>query len=185
MRITGRWRRNRTRSLPEQASAAAGICWKAGCDGLLELENAGFESHSLEQRLNIIEELTAFLLVITHGMARQEHTHIEADRFLQETGRHLARLSAENRQDAGEGAEPARYAERINARLGEYGNLPIGTPESPDHALLRATGRHVADAVATDPLWVIQQVVEYVAPDCAARTRAALSDLLVQRAQDE
>jgi hypothetical protein len=69
LRLRNRWKQSgRERTTEDLASVGAANAWRAACNGVLNLENEGFETTSRAQRLDIIEEFSAFLLLIADRM---------------------------------------------------------------------------------------------------------------------
>ena len=63
MRIKSRWnKRAKKQSLEDIAGALGFISWKIATNGVLELENKGYQTVSNAHRLQIVGEFLAFLL---------------------------------------------------------------------------------------------------------------------------
>ena len=73
MRIKTKWNlKERERSLSETASAVAFILWRIGQQGILNLENEGFQTDTQSQRLDVLSEYAAYLLQLVDRMVYEQ-----------------------------------------------------------------------------------------------------------------
>ena len=100
VRIKTKWNlKERERSLSETASAVAFILWRIGQQGILNLENEGFQTDTFAQRVDIMEEFLAFLVHIVDRMTADDLSMEERQIFITALARHLADRVQENRAD--------------------------------------------------------------------------------------
>ncbi len=69
VRVKSKWNaKDRVRTLDEIGGATAFILWRIAQQGLLNLENEGFQTDTREQRIDVITEFLAFLVHLTDRM---------------------------------------------------------------------------------------------------------------------
>ena len=77
MRIKSKWSlKDRERTLAETGGAMAFILWRIGQQGVLNLENEGFQTDTNSQRLDIMGEFMGFLV---HVVDRMMANRLEQD----------------------------------------------------------------------------------------------------------
>lgn len=181
LRMRGRWKQDgRERSLEELASAAASNAWRAGCNGVLNLENEGFETRSRAQRLDVIEEFAAFLVLVADRLVYDRYTPEERERFITEMALRLAGLVDENRTDA-QGAGPHReqFIDKLNERTATYAECSFSADDGPGFSMLCCLGDRVTDVLGpTNQKWAQDQVVAIDGPEAAQAFSRALRSLL-------
>ncbi len=83
MRIKSRWnKRAQEQSIEDIAGALGFISWKIATNGVLELENKGYQTDSNAHRLQIIREFLAFLLQVADRLAYEQLDEEERQRFI-------------------------------------------------------------------------------------------------------
>ncbi len=181
LRMRSRWKQGgRERSLEDVASAAASNAWRAACNGVLNLENEGFETSSRAQRLDIIEEFVAFLLLVADRLVYDRYSAEERERFVTAMALRLAGLVDENRTDAqGEGPHRERFIDKLNERTGVYAECSFTPEEGPGFSMLCCLGDHVTGVLGpTNRKWAQDQVVAIDGPEAAQDFTRALNTLL-------
>lgn len=181
LRMRSRWKQGgRERSLEELASAAASNAWRAACNGVLNLENEGFETSSRAQRLDIIEEFVAFLLLVADRLVYERYSSEERERFVTAMALRLAGLVDENRTDAqGAGPHRERFIDKLNERTGVYAECSFSPEEGPGFSMLCCLGDRVTEVLGpTNRKWAQDQVVAIDGPEAAQAFTRALKTLL-------
>jgi hypothetical protein len=125
LRLRNRWKQSgRERTTEDLASVGAANAWRAACNGVLNLENEGFETSSRAQRLDIIEEFSAFLLLIADRMVYGKFSDEERAEFITGMAKRLAELVDENRSDAqGPGDYRTPFIDKLNERTIHHRNV--------------------------------------------------------------
>ena len=101
VRIRSRWNaRGKARSLEENAGALAFIEWRIAQTTLLNLENEGFQTDTQAQRLDVLEELCAFLIHVTDRLVHGQMDDQERERFIVALALKTADTYHDNRVDA-------------------------------------------------------------------------------------
>ena len=181
LRLRSRWKQEgRERSLEDIASAGAANAWRAACNGVLNLENEGFETNSRAQRLDIIEEFAAFLLLVADRMVYDRFSEEERSQFITAMALRLADLVQENRLDAqGPGDYRNPFIDKLNERTGRYAECSYSEPEGPGFSMLCVLGDHVTDVLGpTQRKWAQDQVVAIDGPEAAQTFRRAMRGLI-------
>ena len=179
MRVKSKWsNKGRERSLDEIGSAAAFILWRIAQQGLLNLENEGFETVSRSQRMDVIAEFLAFLLHLTDRKKAEALDANERQEFINSLAQHLANTMQENRSDA-EGAGDYRgpLIDLFNERGANYAECPMPDGE-PGYAMKRYLGECVTAVMGEkDNKWITDQVMDIEAPETLKPLNKALREL--------
>jgi hypothetical protein len=184
VRIKTKWnQKDRERSLSETASAIAFILWRIGQQGILNLENEGFQTDSQAQRVDIMEEYLAFLLHVVDRMTADNLTMEDRQAFITALARHLADRVQENRTDIqGQGEYRQPLIELLNRRAADYAEFSFADGE-PGYAFRRYFGENVRAVMGErDNQWITDQVMDIEVPEAMKPLRRAVRDLLAQPA---
>jgi hypothetical protein len=181
LRLRNRWKQSgRERTTEDLASVGAANAWRAACNGVLNLENEGFETTSRAQRLDIIEEFSAFLLLIADRMVYGKFSDEERAEFITGMAKRLAELVDENRSDAqGQGDYRTPFIEKLNERTGMYAECSYSDEEGPGFSMLCCLGDRVTDVLGpTNRKWAQDQVVAIDGPEAAQSFKRAMKGFL-------
>jgi hypothetical protein len=179
VRIKTKWnQKDRERSLSETASAIAFILWRIGQQGILNLENEGFQTDSQAQRVDIMEEYLAFLLHIVDRMTSDSLSMEDRQAFITALARHLADRVQENRTDIqGQGKYRQPFIELLNRRAADYAEFSFADGE-PGYAFRRYFGENVRAVMGErDNQWITDQVMDIEVPEAMKPLRKAVRDL--------
>ena len=182
VRIKTRWNlKDRERSLSETASAVAFILWRIGQQGILNLENEGFQTDTHAQRVDIMEEFLAFLVHIVDRMTADDLSAGERQIFITALARHLADRVQENRSDIqGSGEYRQPLIELLNRRAADYAGFSFVDGE-PGYAFRRYFGEQVRAVMGEkDNQWITDQVMDIEVPEAMKPLRKAVRDLFSQ-----
>ncbi len=177
MRIKSRWnKRAKKQSIEDIAGALAYISWRIAGNGVLELENKGYETKSNYHRLEIIGEFLAFLLQVGDRLAYERMEDEERQRFITALAMHMADTFAENKRDLlGEGEYRKAFIDLINQQAEDYAELSFSNGEA-GFDFLRYFGERVA-SVMTDKHFSSQQVMDVEGPDAIKTFKKGMEDL--------
>lgn len=179
MRVKSKWNlKDRERTLAEIGGAAAFILWRIAQQGVLNLENEGFQTDTNAQRLDVIAEFVAFLV---HLADRDTAGRLDADgrrEFISSLARHIADTMQENRTDAqGSGEYRRPLIELVNARAADYAGFAMAGPE-PGYAMRRYFGENVRAVMGErDNKWITDYVIDVEVPEALKPFNRALHDL--------
>ena len=184
MRIKTKWsQKDRQRSLSETASAIAFILWRIGQQGILNLENEGFQTDTHKQRVDIMEEFLAFLVHIVDRMTADDLSAEERQVFITALARHLADRVQENRSDIqGKGEYRQSLIQLLNQRAADYAEFSF-VDDEPGYAFRRYFGEHIRAVMGErDNQWITDQVMDIEVPEAMKPLRKAVRDLFSQQA---
>lgn len=180
-RLKAGWNlKDRDRDVEAIASAVGVNIWKIAGDRLLSLENEGFETVSLAQRLDVIAEFAAFLWHATDRLVYDDLDEPQRRAFVTALGRHLSHLMQDNRIDAhGPGDYRDAFVGLLNARADEYAQCAFSEQEGPGFGLRRIVGEHVREQMgAKDNKWIPDYVMDVEVPKALGDLKRALAGLV-------
>ena len=83
VRIRSKWtNKKKERSLEETAGALAFIEWRIAQQALLNLENEGFQTDTQSDRLDVLQELSSFLIHVADRIIHKDFNDEERQRFV-------------------------------------------------------------------------------------------------------
>ena len=180
MRIRSRWNnKKKERSLEEVAGALAFIEWRIAGNALLDLENEGFQTDTQSQRLDVLQELCAFLIHVTDRLVHDTMDEEERQRFIVALALKTADTYHDNRLDSDTGGKDFRqpFIETLNARMADYAEF-VFEDRKPGYAFKRYLGEAVTSRMgARDRKWISEQVMEIEVPDMLKTLEKELKDL--------
>lgn len=180
MRVKSHWNvKGKQRSLEEVAGALAFIEWRIAGNSVLSLENEGFETTTNSQRLDVFQELTAFLIHVTDRLVHDSMKADERQKFIIGLALKMADFYHDNRVDAeGRGTDFRQpYIDVLNARLADYAEFSFEAGE-PGYAFRRYLGEAVTRVMGQkDSKWITDQVMEIEVPKMLKPLKKGLRDL--------
>lgn len=180
VRIRSRWKdKGRARSLEDNAGALAFIEWRIAGAALLNLENEGFQTDSQAQRLDVLLELSAFLVHVTDRLVHRHMSDADRQRFIVALALKIADTYHDNRVDAeGRGQDFRQpFIDTLNRRMAEYAEFRFENGE-PGYAFKRYLGECVTDTMGPkDRKWISDQVMEIEIPEMLNTLKKGLKDL--------
>jgi hypothetical protein len=185
VRVKSKWsNKGRARTLDEVGGAAAFILWRIAQQGLLNLENEGFQTDTRSQRMDVIAEFLAFLLHLADRKKAEVLGVQQRQEFITSLARHLADTMQENRTDAeGKGDYRRPLIDLFNERGANYAECPMPDGE-PGYAMKRYLGECVTAVMGEkDNKWITDQVMAVEVPEALPPLNKALDELFT-RAED-
>jgi len=180
VRIRSRWNdKKKERSLEEIAGALAFIEWRIAGQALLNLENEGFQTDTQLQRLEVLQELCAFLIHVTDRKVHADMPEEERQRFIIALALKLADTYHDNRVDAeGRGQDFRKpFIELLNNRMADYADFRFENG-APGYAFKRYLGDCVTNSMGPrDSKWISDQVMEIEVPAMLKTLEKGLKDL--------
>ena len=179
VRVKSKWsNKGRERSIFEVGGAAAFILWRIAQQGLLNLENEGFQTDTRSQRMDVISEFLAFLLHLADRNKSESLDANERQEFIASLAKHLANTMQENRADVeGQGDYRGPLIELINERGANYAECPM-PDEEPGYAMKRYFGECVTAVMGEkDNKWITDQVMDVEVPEALPPLNKALREL--------
>ena len=179
MRVKSKWsNKDRQRSLYETGGALAFIIWRIAQQGVLNLENEGFQTDTNAQRLDIMTEFIAYLVHLADRATAEQLDAGERQEFITSLAKHLADTLQENRTDAqGKGEYRQPFIELLNQRAADYAGFAV-TDGEPGFSFRRYVGENVRSVIGEKATkWVTDQVMDIEVPETLGPLRKALRDL--------
>ncbi len=180
-RLKTRWNlKDRDRSLEEIASAVGVNIWRIAGEGLLNLENEGFETISHSQRLDVIGEFVAFLVHMTDRLVYGKFAEGQRRKIISAVASHLTQVMQDNRVDAnGPGQYREPFIELLNSRMEDYSDCSFSEQEGPGFGLRRIFGDYVRQKMgAKDNKWIPDYVMDVEVPKAMASLNRVLQGML-------
>lgn len=189
-RLKGGWnQRGRSRSFEEIGSAISFNIWQIAGQGVLDLENEGFQTDTQSQRLDVLTEYAAYLLQMVDRMVFDQFDLEQRNKLISAAGLHMAGIMQDNRQDSnGEGDHRSRFLEILNQRIAEYSSCQFNRTEGPSFVFLRLVGDHVSTQMGEkDNKWISGYVIDIAGQKLFKSLRRVLPGLLdpAKRALEE
>lgn len=181
IRLKTKWSdKDRERSPKELAGALAFTVWRIGMEGVLNLENEGFQTESQTQRMDITAEYMAFLIHMCDRNAYDPLTDEERAVFISALALRLADFMQDNRQDEeGPGDYRSLFIELINDRMSDYADCSYSEKDGPGFSMRRTFGDHVTHKMGEkDRKWITEYVMEIETPEALATLKRATNSLL-------
>ncbi len=181
IRLKTKWsNKDRERSPEELASALAFTIWRIGMEGVLNLENEGFQTESQSQRMDITAEFMAFLTHITDRNAYAPLSDEERAKFISALALRLASFMQDNRQDVeGPGDYRGPFIELLNNRMSDYAECSYSEEDGPGFSMRRTFGDHVTQKMGDkDRKWITEWVMEMETPEALSTLKRATRSLL-------
>ena len=185
MRVKSKWNvKGREHSLTEVGGAAAFILWRIAQQGLLNLENEGFQTDTRAQRLDVMGEFLAFLVHLADRLKAGQLQLEERTEFITSLARHLADNMQENRTDAqGKGEYRKALINLLNERAADYAGFSM-VEDDPGYAMRRYFAEHVRAVMGEkDNQWITDQVMDVEVPEAMPPLKKALRELFAVEQQ--
>ena len=182
MRVKSKWsNKGRERTLDETGGAAAFILWRIAQQGLLNLENEGFQTDTRSQRMDVIAEFLAFLLHLADRKQSEALDANERQEFITSLAQHLANTMQENRVDAeGKGDYRRLLITLINERGANYAECPMPDGE-PGYAMKRYLGECITAVMGEkDNKWITDKVMDVEVVEALKPLNKALRELFAR-----
>jgi len=169
IRIKTKWsNKEREVSVEETVSILAFNCWKIGMQTLLEIENENFQIDTHGQRIEIMEEIVAFLI---HALDRMVHDTIDdEDRgvLIQLYAQKMADHVQDNARDVhGAGDYRTPFYEKLNQRFVGYADTKWDDErDEAGFSMGREFGNNIAAVLGQrDQKWVLDYIQQVLLPE--------------------
>ena len=171
IRVKNKWNdKNKVRTVEETGSVLSFNFWKIASANVMHMENAGFQTDTHFQRLDVIAEFTAFLVhVVDRVISAKSYSSEDRQALITALALNLAKTMHDNRRDVSEDKESdfrAEYINVMNERMGDYSNFIFEEGNQPGFQLRRCVGEHVRNVMGEkDNKWIPDQVIDIEIPD--------------------
>ena len=182
MRVKSRWsKKGKTHSVEDIAGALAFIIWRIATNGVLSMENAGFETETQSQRLDIIAEFLAFAIHVADRMTIERFDEEQRVRFMTELAQKCAKHMEDNKRDViGPGEYRQAFIELLNQRMADYAEFGYSEDEGPSFGMKRFFGDQVKPCFqGEDQKWASSQVMDIEVPEIMTHLKRATPNLFM------
>ncbi len=162
-RLKSGWnQRGRGRSLQEIGSAISFNIWQIAGQGVLDLENEGFQTDTQSQRLDVLTEFAAFLLQLVDRTLFDQFDLEQRNGIISGAGLHMAGIIQDNRQETdGEGEYKKQFLEILNNRIAEYSQCKFSRQDGPSFIFYRLLGDYVSAQMGEkDNKWITGYIID-------------------------
>ena len=181
VRVKKSWNRDTgPRSIAQMANAISATVWKLAAEVVLNLENENFETETQAQRIDIMEEIVAYLVHVCDRLVYTRASEGQRAEFISGLVRDLARMLEESRVDVqGEGEYQAAFLDKINRRSSDYAGYSFDAEEGASFAMRCRLGDRVqAPMGERDRRWIPDYIVGREAPEIETALRRSLTGLV-------
>ena len=185
MRVKSKWNlKDRERTLAETAAALGFILWRIAQQGVLNLENEGFQTDTNAQRLDVMAEFLAFLLHLVDRKTADRLDPGQRQEFITALALSLADNMQGNRTDAqGKGEYRQPLIRLLNERAADYAEFSMAG-DTPGYAFRRYFGENVRAVMGErDNKWITDQVMDVEVPEALPPLKKALRELFAVEQQ--
>jgi hypothetical protein len=171
IRVKNKWNDKGKERTPEETGSVLGFnFWKVASANVMHLENEGFQTDTHFQRLDVIAELTAFLVhVVDRVISARGYSSDDRQALITGLALNLAKTMHDNRRDVSDDTETdfrSEYISLLNERMAEYSNFSFDDNNQPGFQLRRCVGEHVRAVMGEkDNKWIPDQVMDIEIPD--------------------
>lgn len=169
IRIKTKWsKQEREVSVEDSVSVLAFNAWKIGMQVLLEIENENFQVDTQMQRIDIIEEVMAFMI---HTLDRMVYETIDdEDRavLISMFAKKIADHVQDNARDFGGPADyRTPFIEKVNQRMEDYADCKWNSDShTAGFSMARVFGSYTANALGSrDQKWALDYLQQVLMPD--------------------
>ena len=188
VRVKSKWNQPGTpRTLLQMANAISATIWKLAANVVLNLENENFQTDTQAQRIDVIEELTCYLVHACDRLVYGRASDAERAEFITSLARDLSRLLEDSRVDVeGQGEYRTAFVELLNRRCADYAGYEFSVEEGAGFALRCRLGDRVAAAMGErDRRWIPDFIVAREAPEIEAALKRSLFGLVSFEAAEQ
>jgi len=179
IRIKSRWNiKEKQHGWDEIGGAIAFTIWRLAGQGVLNLENEGFQTDTQHQRLEVMSEFMAFLVHVADRLAYQKNSDEDRHSLVAAIATRLASTYQDNMVDVvGPGDYRQVFIDKLNSRMDDYADF-VFEEGGPGYAMRRYFGQAVTETMGPkDKKWISDQVMEIEVPEAMKGLEKALSGL--------
>jgi len=190
VRLKTRWHRStrsernikgsrKERTLEDLAGVVAFNIWKLAKEGFLRMEKEDFRFREDTQAIDVIAELSIFMLHIVDRMIYGKVPEEQRGPLINGIAKEVAKSIESNQVDLlGPGDYMQPFIEKLNERLSQYSECGFDD-DGPAYDFKRVLALNISDIMAeTDNKWVIEQVIDIEAPEIIERIQPVVRDVL-------
>jgi len=169
IRIKTKWsKEEREVSVEDAVSVLAFNSWKIGMQTLLEIENENFQIETQQQRIEVMEEIMAFMIQaldrIVHETLNDEDRGVLISMYAKKLADHVQ----DNARDfSGPGDYRTPFIEKINKRFEGYSETKWNDDrDEPGFSMGREFGTNISDVLGPkDRKWALDYIQQVLMPE--------------------
>ena len=183
MRMRTKWHnKERQVTAEEKANTMAFISWRIAMAMVLNLENENFQTDTQKQRMDIIQEIVAFLVSVTDRLVVEQMSQEERAELITKMALKLASTFQENCEDLIERDRDYKssFIEVMNKRLNAYAECSWDEEKDmPGYQYKRDFGDFVSRQMGEkDNKWITEHVMEIEVPEAMENLRKAKLEMV-------
>ncbi|MCW9012374.1 MAG: hypothetical protein OQL06_01225 [Gammaproteobacteria bacterium] len=183
MRMRTKWHnKERQVSVEEKANTMAFISWRIAMGMVLNLENENFQTDTQKQRMDIIQEVVAFLVSVTDRLVVEQMDEQERSELITKMALKLATTYQENCEDliVRNTDYKSGFIDVLNNRLNAYAVCGWDDEKDmPGYQYKRDFGDFVTRQMGEkDRKWVTEHVMEIEVPEAMENLKKAKTEMV-------
>jgi len=169
IRIKTNWsKEEREVSVEDAVSVLAFNSWKIGMQTLLEIENEDFQVDSQQQRMEVIEEVMAFMIQALDRIVHDSISNEDRATLISMYAKKIADHVQDNARDfSGPGDYRKPFIEKLNQRFEDYSNTKWDDEKhQPEFSMGREFGMNISNVLGPkDKKWALDYIQQVLMPD--------------------
>ena len=169
IRIKTRWsKEERDVSVEDAVSVLAFNSWKIGMQTLLEIENENFQIDTQQQRIEVLEEIMAFMIQALDRIVHETLSDEDRATLISMYAKKLADHVQDNARDfSGPGDYRSPFINKLNQRFENYALTKWNEEkDEPGFSMGREFGTNIADVLgAKDRKWALDYIQQVLMPE--------------------
>lgn len=180
MRMKSKWyKKDKPRSLEENAHALGFICWQIAVDRVKNMERWQYTVDLPDRTLSVIAEYLIFLAHLADRLCYENFNQQERAIFLNALVKRFADILDENRADVKDDSHSREdFIQLVNQNFNEYSAFCF----NPQHASLdiyRYLGHRISEVLGAEHnKGVVEQVIEIEGPESFYHLKKAMTNLI-------
>ena len=169
IRIKTKWsKEERDVSVEDAVSVLAFNSWKIGMQTLLEIENEDFQIDTQMQRIEVLEEIMAFMIQALDRIVHETLNDEDRATLISLYARKLADHVQDNARDfGGPGDYRTPFIDKLNKRFEDYAVTKWNDDkDEPGFSMGREFGTNIADVLGPhDRKWALDYIQQVLMPE--------------------
>jgi hypothetical protein len=169
IRIKTKWsKQEREVSVEDAVSVLAFNSWKIGMQTLLEIENENFQIDTQQQRIQVIEEIMAFMVQALDRIVHKTISDEDRNTLISLYAKKIADHVQDNARDfSGPGDYRTPFIDKLNQRFAGYADTKWDADNhQPGFSMGREFGNNVANVLGPkDKKWALDYLQQVLMPE--------------------
>ncbi len=169
IRIKTKWsKEEREVSAEDAVGVLAFNSWKIGMQTLLEIENENFQIDTQQQRIEVIEEIMAFMIQALDRIVHESMNDEDRATLISLYAKKLSDHVQDNARDfSGPGDYRSPFIDKLNQRFNSYADTKWdSTLHQPGFSMSREFGVNMSNVLGPkDQKWALDYIQQVLMPD--------------------